>query len=207
MLIVLIVVCFSYIAIRIARFLFSEIERETISWPGFYPEWAMPTYKIVELLIVAFALVIMFPYLPGSDSPAFKGITIFFGVLFSLGSSSAVANVIAGVILTYTRAFRVGDRVQIADTVGDIVSKSLLATQMRTIKNVQITIPNSLVLGNHIINFSSSAVGQAADSTHERNDRLRRPLAASARITDQGGGEHGRYSRGPEAVRIANQPG
>ena len=132
MLIVLIVVCFSYIAIRIARFLFSEIERETretISWPGFYPEWAMPTYKIVELLIVAFALVIMFPYLPGSDSPAFKGITIFFGVLFSLGSSSAVANVIAGVILTYTRAFRVGDRVQIADTVGDIVSKSLLATK------------------------------------------------------------------------------
>ena len=160
MLVVLIVVCFSYVAIRIARFLFREIERETISWPGFYPEWAMPTYKIVEILIIAFALVIMFPYLPGSDSPAFKGITIFFGVLFSLGSSSAVANVIAGVILTYTRAFRIGDRVQIADTVGDIVSKTLLATQMRTIKNVQITIPNSLVLGSHIINFSSSAEGQ-----------------------------------------------
>ena len=161
MLVVLVILFFSYAAIRIARFLFGEVERGTISWPGFYPEWAMPTCKIVQLLIVAFALVIMFPYLPGSDSPAFKGISIFLGVLFSLGSSSAVANVIAGVILTYTRAFRNGDRVQIADTVGDIVSKTLLATQIRTIKNVQITIPNSLVLGSHIINFSASAKGQA----------------------------------------------
>jgi small-conductance mechanosensitive channel len=102
----------------------------------------------------------MFPYLPGSDSPAFKGISIFLGVLFSLGSSSAVANVIAGVILTYTRAFKIGDRVQIADTVGDVMGKTLLATHVKTIKNVYITIPNSLVLGSHIINFSASAQGQ-----------------------------------------------
>jgi small-conductance mechanosensitive channel len=160
MLVVLVVICFAYVAIRVTRFLFREVEKGTISWPGFYPEWAMPTYKIVALLIMAFAVVVMFPYLPGSESPAFRGVSIFLGVLFSLGSSSAVANVIAGVILTYARAFRVGDRVQIADTVGDVVSKTLLATQMRTIKNVKITIPNSLVLGSHIINFSASAEGQ-----------------------------------------------
>ncbi|HEY1947668.1 MAG TPA: mechanosensitive ion channel domain-containing protein [Bryobacteraceae bacterium] len=160
LLVVLVVVIFSYFAIRAVRFVFTEIERGTISWPGFYPEWAMPTYKIVQLLILAFALVVMFPYLPGSDSPAFKGISIFLGVLFSLGSSSAVANVIAGVILTYTRAFKHGDRVQIADTVGDVMGKTLLATHVKTIKNVYITIPNSLVLGSHIINFSASAQGQ-----------------------------------------------
>jgi small-conductance mechanosensitive channel len=136
------------------------LERETIRWPGFYPEWAMPTSKMAELVILAFALVIIFPYLPGSDSPAFKGVSIFLGVLFSLGSTSAVANVIAGVILTYTRAFRIGDRVQIADTVGDVIAKTLLATQVRTIKNVVITVPNSLVLGSHIINFSTSANGR-----------------------------------------------
>jgi small-conductance mechanosensitive channel len=160
LLVLLVVVVFSYFAIRAVRFFFTEIDRGTISWPGFYPEWAMPTYKIVQLLILAFALVVMFPYLPGSDSPAFKGISIFLGVLFSLGSSSAVANVIAGVILTYTRAFKIGDRVQIADTVGDVMGKTLLATHVKTIKNVYITIPNSLVLGSHIINFSASAEGQ-----------------------------------------------
>jgi small-conductance mechanosensitive channel len=160
LLVLLVVAVFSYFAIKAVRFLFTEIEHGTIAWPGFYPEWAMPTYKIIQLLILAFALVVMFPYLPGSDSPAFKGISIFLGVLFSLGSSSAVANVIAGVILTYTRAFRVGDRVQIADTVGDVMGKTLLATHVKTIKNVNITIPNSLVLGSHIINFSSSAKGQ-----------------------------------------------
>jgi small-conductance mechanosensitive channel len=157
LLIVLIIVFFSHIATRLSRFVFRELERGTISWPGFYPEWAMPTYKIVQLLILAFALVVMFPYLPGSDSPAFKGISIFLGVLFSLGSSSAVANVIAGVILTYTRAFRVGDRVKIAETVGDVTGKTLLATHIKTIKNVSITIPNSLVLGSHITNYSGSS--------------------------------------------------
>ena len=160
LLVVILVTGAAYVAIRLARFLFKEVEKGTIGWPGFYPEWAMPTYRIVEVLIVAFALVVMFPYLPGSDSPAFRGVSIFLGVLFSLGSSSAVANVIAGVILTYTRAFRIGDRVQIADTIGDIVAKTLLATEVRTIKNVRITIPNSLVLGSHIINFSTSAEGQ-----------------------------------------------
>lgn len=161
LLVVLVTFAFAYVVIRVLRFLFRELERGTISWPGFYPEWAMPTYKIIEILIFAFALVVAFPYLPGSDSPAFRGVSIFLGVLLSLGSSSAVANIVAGVILTYTRAFAVGHRVQIADTVGDVIAKTLLATHIRTIKNVNITIPNSLVLGSHIINFSASAEGQA----------------------------------------------
>ncbi len=160
LLVVFVIVGFAYLVIRLGRFIFREIERGTITWPGFYPEWAMPTFKIVELLILAFTLVVMFPYLPGSDSPAFRGVSIFLGILFSLGSTSAIANIVAGVILTYTRAFKVGDRVKIADTVGDVVSKTLLATHVRTIKNVHITVPNSLVLGSHIINYSVSAQEQ-----------------------------------------------
>ena len=101
--------------------------------------------------------MIAFPYIPGSSSPAFKGISIFLGVLFSLGSSGAVGNIVAGVILTYTRAFQAGDRVQIGEAVGDVVGKNLLATRVRTIKNEDITIPNALVLGSHIKNYSCHA--------------------------------------------------
>ena len=154
--ILVITVCTWYV-IRFSRFLFHEVEKQNISLPGFYPDWAMPSFKITRFLIIAFAVVVAFPYLPGSDSPAFKGVSVFLGVLFSLGSSSAIANVVAGVILTYMRAFSVGDRVKIADTMGDVIEKTLLVTRVRTAKNADITIPNSMVLGSHIINYSSSA--------------------------------------------------
>jgi small-conductance mechanosensitive channel len=143
--------------IKFTRILFSEIEKGTVVFSSFHLEWAGPTYKIVRFLILAITAVAIFPYLPGSKSPAFQGISIFLGVLFSLGSTSAVANIVAGVILTYMRAFHLGDRVQIADTVGDVIEVSLLVTRIRTIKNVEITIANSMVLNSHIINFSGSA--------------------------------------------------
>jgi small-conductance mechanosensitive channel len=146
-----------HFAIKITRFFFSEVEKQTITIPGFYSDWAKPTFKIVRFLMIVFALVVAFPYLPGSESPAFKGVTIFLGVLFSLGSTSAIANIVAGFILIYMRAFKVGDRVKIAETIGDVVEKNLLVTRIRTIKNVDITVPNSMVLGSHITNFSSSA--------------------------------------------------
>jgi small-conductance mechanosensitive channel len=154
--ILVITVCTWYV-IRFSRFLFHEVEKQNIALPGFYPDWAMPSFKITRFLIIAFAVVVAFPYLPGSDSPAFKGVSVFLGVLFSLGSSSAIANVVAGVILTYMRAFSLGDRVKIADTMGDVIEKTLLVPRVRTAKNADITIPNSMVLGSHIINYSSSA--------------------------------------------------
>jgi small-conductance mechanosensitive channel len=143
--------------IKFIKLFFIEVEKGTITLPGFYLEWARPTFKIVRFLIIAFTAVVIFPYLPGSDSGAFRGISIFLGVLLSLGSVSAVANIVAGVVLTYMRPFKIGDRVRIADTIGDVVEKTLLITRVRTIKNVDVTIPNSMVLGSHIINFSSSA--------------------------------------------------
>ena len=147
----------AYYVITFTHFLFREIERESISIDGFDPEWSQSTYKIVRFLIVTFAFVLMFPYLPGSGSPAFTQVSLFMGVLLSLGSTSAISHVIAGVFLTYTGAFKIGDRVKIADAIGDVVEKTLLATRIRTIKQEYITIPNALVLGSHIINYSSSA--------------------------------------------------
>lgn len=154
---ILVIIFVTHFIIKFIRFLFSEVENRTITIPGFYPEWAAPTFNIVRFLIITFAFVAIFPYLPGSDSPAFKGISVFLGVLISFGSSSAISNIVAGVILTYTRAFRIGDRVQIGETTGDVVESNLLVTRIKTIKNVDITVPNSMVLGSHITNFSSSS--------------------------------------------------
>jgi small-conductance mechanosensitive channel len=154
--IAVIVVIIRYV-IRGIRFFFSALASGAISLPGFYQDWAMPTYKIVRFLVIAFGAVVVFPYLPGAKSPAFQGISIFLGVLFSLGSTSAVANMVAGVILTYMRPFKLGDRVRIADAVGDVIEKTLLVTRLTTIKNVEITIPNAMVLSSHIINYSASA--------------------------------------------------
>jgi len=147
----------THYAIRFIRFVFREVERGKLTIESFEPEWAEPTYKIVRTLALAFAAVVAFPYLPGAGSDAFKGISIFFGVLLSLGSSSAISNIVAGVILTYTRAFRIGDRVRIGDTTGDVLTKTLLVTRIRTIKNVDVTVPNAVVVANQIENFGACA--------------------------------------------------
>lgn len=151
----IIIVVITYYGLKFIRFIFDEIEKGTITFSGFQAEWAIPTYQLVRFLVIAFALVLAFPYLPGSSSPAFQGVSVFIGLLFSLGSTSVVANIVSGIVLTYTGAFRAGDRVKIADTVGDIIVKGLLITRIRTIKNVEISIPNGMVMGSHIINYSA----------------------------------------------------
>lgn len=146
--------------LKVIGFFFTEIHRGTIHFSGFYREWAQPTYKLVRVLIFAFALIMAFPYLPGSSSLAFQGVSVFLGLLLSFGSSSAISNMVAGIVLTYMRPFSIGDRVKIADTIGDVTEKTLLVTRIHSIKNVDITIPNAMVLNSHIINYSSSAASK-----------------------------------------------
>lgn len=146
--------------LKLIRLLFSAVETGALPIEGFYREWARPTYTIVRFVVIAFAAVVMLPYLPGAGSDAFKGVSVFVGVLFSLGSSGAVANVVAGVVLVYTRAFQIGDRVKIGETVGDVVERTLLVTRVRTIKNVDITIPNATVLSSQVINYTTQAGGR-----------------------------------------------
>ena len=153
----LVVSAFTYAGLRVLHGVIRQVERGWVRLPGFEPEWAEPTYKLLRVIIIALGVVAAFPYIPGSSSPAFQGISIFLGFFVTVASSSAISNMIAGVILTYTGAFRIGERVQIADTVGDVVRKSLLTTEVRTIKNVKVAIPNSLVLGGAIKNFSAMA--------------------------------------------------
>ena len=146
-----------YGAIRLLDILAGAVRDGHVVLANFPAEWADPTKKIVRFLLVALGVVVAFPYLPASSSPAFTGVSVFLGVLVSLASSSALSNIIAGLVLTYTRAYRVGDRVQVAGTYGDIVASSLLVTRIRTIKNEEITIPNGIVLGNSVTNYSREA--------------------------------------------------
>ena len=155
--IAMIIIVTNYV-IKLIHMFFNGMERGAITFQGFHREWATPTYKIVRFFVLVFAAVAIFPYIPGSHSEAFRGISVFLGVLVSLGAAGSFSNIVAGVVLTYMRPFSVGDRVKIADTVGDVTENTLLVTRVRTIKNVDVTIPNALVLGAHIINFSSSSM-------------------------------------------------
>jgi small-conductance mechanosensitive channel len=143
--------------LKLMKLFFAGIEHNTLTISGFDPDWARPTYKIARLLVVVFAVIVAYPYIPGSESPAFKGISLFIGVVFSLGSSSAISNIIAGYMMTYRRAFKVGDRVKIDEYTGDVTEIRLQVTHLRTIKNEEVIVPNSTILAGHIVNYSTFA--------------------------------------------------
>ena len=143
--------------LKAIHLLFTGLERGTVSLVGFDPELSMPTYRLVRLMVIAFTVVVAYPYIPGSGSEAFKGVSLFLGVIISLGSSSVIGNVIAGYTMIYRRAFRVGDRVGIGEYVGDVVETRLLVTHLRTPKNEEIVIPNSMILSSSVVNYSTFA--------------------------------------------------
>src|SRR3954465_140297 len=157
LLFVVVIAALIYTSIRLVAVFFQQIRQGRIVFASFPAEWADPTNKIVKVLLVSFGVVVAFPYLPASDSPAFAGVSVFIGVLISFSSGSALSNIIAGIVLTYTGAFRLGDRVKLGDAFGDIIEMSLLATHVRTIKNEDVTIPNSIVLSSSVINYSHAA--------------------------------------------------
>jgi len=142
--------------IKFLLFLANELEEGNLSIPGFYTDWAKPTFNIVRFLVHAFMFIMIFPYLPGSESPVFQGVSVFLGIVFSLGSSSIIGNVVAGLIMTYMRPFKIGDRIKIDNLVGDVVEKTPFVTRIRTSKNEYITIPNSNILSTNVLNYSTS---------------------------------------------------
>lgn len=151
------IVLATYAVIGFARFFFDSVRDGTIKFADFDPDWAEPTFKLSRFLILAFAMMVAMPYLPGWESPAFKQVGLVIGILVSFGSTGVVSNVMAGAVLTYTNAFKFGDRVKIADTVGDIVEKNLFVTKVRTPKNEVVSIPNGTILTSNVTNYSTLA--------------------------------------------------
>ena len=133
---------------------FDALNRQSLKLQSFEAEWAWPTYRIARIVIIIFAVIIAYPYIPGSNSDAFKGISLFLGVLLSLGSTSVISNIIAGYTMTYRRAFKVGDKVKIGETIGEVTEVRLLVTNLMSLKNEKIVMPNSTILNSEVINYS-----------------------------------------------------
>ncbi|GHT64493.1 hypothetical protein FACS1894110_04230 [Spirochaetia bacterium] len=143
--------------IRFLKFFATQIEKGKLVLPGFYADWAQPTFNILRVLVYAFTVVVIYPYLPGSGSAVFQGVSVFVGVIFSLGSSSAIGNLIAGLVITYMRPFKIGDRIQFKDITGFVVEKSLMVVRIKTHKNEYVTFPNLMVLNSSIVNYNTSS--------------------------------------------------
>lgn len=154
--IIVIYLCVKYI-IKGFKYVSLEIQDKKLKINGFYPDWAMPTYNIVRFLLYAFMIAMIYPYLPGSNSGVFQGISVFIGLIISLGSSTVIGNIIAGLVITYMRPFKIGDRIKLNDTTGNVIEKTPLVTRIRTPKNEVVTIPNSFIMSSHTTNYSSSA--------------------------------------------------
>lgn len=154
--IIVIVLIMRYI-VRFLHYLANEIAQGKLKIPGFYPDWAKATFNILRIFLYAFMLVMIFPLLPSSDTEIFKGVSVFIGIVFSLGSSSLIANLVAGMVITYMRPFKIGDRIKIGELTGDVVEKSPFVTRIKTPKNEIITVPNSNIMSSSVINYSFSA--------------------------------------------------
>jgi small-conductance mechanosensitive channel len=154
---IVIVIVITRYAIQTLRFFTLRIERGKLVLPGFYSDWARPTFNILRILLYAFMVAIIYPYLPGADSNAFQGVSVFVGIIVSLGSSSAIGNMVAGMVITYMRPFKIGDRIQLNDTVGFVVEKSAMVTRIITHKNEYVTFPNLMVLSSKIVNYHTSS--------------------------------------------------
>ena len=143
--------------VRLVHYLATEVQSDRLKLNGFYPDWAMPTFHIIRFLLYAFMIAMIYPYLPGSDSGVFQGISVFVGLIVSLGSSTVIGNIIAGLVITYMRPFKLGDRIKLNDTTGNVIEKTPLVTRIRTPKNELVTIPNSFIMSSHTVNYSASA--------------------------------------------------
>ena len=153
----IVIVTVSVYALRLLRVASAAVEKGQIAFPGFDPEWGVPTYRLSRIVVILLTIIVSYPYLPGAGSDIFQGFSIFIGAMVTLGATAAINNIISGVVLTYTRSFRNGDRVQIGDVQGDVIEKGLFVTRLRSWSNEAITIPNGKVLGGDVVNLSAAA--------------------------------------------------
>jgi small-conductance mechanosensitive channel len=152
-----IIILVVYLLIRFEQWFFNELAQGGIKIKGFEKEWARFTGRLVTFLLIVMGVVVAYPYVPGSDSEAFKGVTIFLGALVTISSASAVTNIVSGIIQTYTGSFKNGDVIRIGEVTGVVIEKRLLTTRVRTYKNEDVSIPNSSVLSSNVVNYSNMA--------------------------------------------------
>jgi small-conductance mechanosensitive channel len=173
------------------RYLSKEIEAGRMTIPGFYADWAIPTFNLIRFLLYIFLIALIYPYLPGSSSGIFQGISVFVGLILSLGSTAVIGNIMAGLVITYMRPFKIGDMIKLNDTIGTVIEKTPFVTRIRTLKNEIITIPNSFMLSSQTTNFTASAdsygliIHTTIGITYDvPNTRVHELLIKAARMTE-----------------------
>ena len=148
------------------RHITDAIASGSLKFDKFYQDWAEPTYQIVRIFIITFSVVVIWPWLPGSDTGIFKGVSIFVAALFSLGSTTTIGNLISGIIITYMRPFLIGDYVRIGEREGVVVEKNAFITRLRDIKGNMITVPNNSMLSQQTVNFTAAARQNGGSIVH-----------------------------------------
>ena len=143
--------------LKLLRYVFDSLQAGTLVIRGFQQDWAKPTYNLLRALVLLFLLMVSYPHLPGASSEFFKGFSVFVGALVTFGSAGAINNLVSGIVLTYTSAFRLGEMVRIGETTGIVLEKTLLVTRILTLRNEEVSLPNSTVLSTSIVNFSRRA--------------------------------------------------
>ena len=141
------------------RVFFDAVEAGSFDMGDFEKHWVNPTFNIARVIVILIALVFAVPYIPGSDSAAFQGLTILVGAMLSLGANSVVSNMLAGLFVIYRRSTSIGDRIQIGDHIGDVVQIKLMETHLKSIKNELISIPNAQLMNSDVVNFSKKTDG------------------------------------------------
>jgi len=154
---IVVIIALARLLLRGIRLLLTETASGTFALPGVAREHADHLYKILRLVVIAITIVMIYPYIPGSSSAAFQGVSLFAGALFTLGASSTAGNFIGGILLIFSGSFRVGDRVKIGDVVGDVEESTLALTRLRTSKNELVTFANGSVLAHNLVNYSAIA--------------------------------------------------
>ena len=143
--------------VRLSRLWFYAVERGRITVRWLYPETARPTRRIVTGLLWLFAAVVAYPYMPGSDTDAFKGVSVFLGLMVSLGSSGIMNQIMSGFMITYSRALREGDFVKIGDVEGTVMHLGVLSTKIKTLLSEDVTVPNAVVVSQTTTDYSRFA--------------------------------------------------
>jgi small-conductance mechanosensitive channel len=150
-----VILVLAWVLLKALKSLFTSIQNGTLVFDHFRADWAEPTYKVCRTILVLFQLMVSFPYLPGAHSTFFRGFSVFLGALVTFGFSGAIGNLLAGIQLTYARAFKVGDVIQIEGVYGKVTEKTLLATRLVTAGQEHVTIPNAKVLTDSVTNYST----------------------------------------------------
>jgi len=154
---ILITILITYYLLRIFRFIARKTAERKFRFPGFHPEWAMPTFQISKVVVMVVAFALIFPNLPGYDIEEFRYISLGFGLLASFGLASLTRDVAAGIVLAYMRPFAIGDRIEVDGKIGEVSERNVLLTRMRTVRNESITVPNSNLLDGPITNYTRNA--------------------------------------------------